>query len=331
MRWATYRSKNPMDSIERVGLVEEDVIFGMKPGIRLVDLFGDDGSKLREAGEKVRRSPDEVRALKDAILLSPIPHPPTVRDFVSFEQHHRTGIQTIGQAWDDSYYELPSFYFTNANAMFGSDQAIRFAGNTKKQDFELEICAVIGREGIDLDPDEAESYIAGYCIFNDWSARDIQADEMARIPIGPAKGKDSAMSMGPYLVTPDELEDRRQGHGFDLAMKSWINGKPYTTDANWSSIYWSFGEMLSYASRNAWLAPGDVLAAGTVSTGCVLELGSLHGWDKYPWLKEGDEVVLEIERLGQLRNRVTFADPPKPIRNRISGGRVDQEMRPQRT
>jgi 2-keto-4-pentenoate hydratase/2-oxohepta-3-ene-1,7-dioic acid hydratase in catechol pathway len=142
------------------------------------------------------------------------------------------------------------------------------------------------------------------------------ADELARAPMGPAKGKDAGMGLGPFLVTPDEIESARKNKGFDLKMTAWVNGRQYGV-GNWANVDWSFGQLLSYASRNVWLRPGDVIAAGTVGKGCILELGAKHGHDTYPWLKPGDEVVVEIERLGRLRNtlkagKMPAALPPLP-------------------
>lgn len=313
MRWATFRAKDSHSTIDRVGLVEGDKVYALEAGIRLIDLLGDDGASLREAGERARKAPAEVFTLDRVQLRPPIPNPPSIRDFSSFYEHHAAGIRAIGQKWDDTWYEAPIFYFTNPNAMVAHDEPVRIPYNTEKMDYELEFCAIIGREGIDLDPATAEEYVAGYCIFNDWSARDLQRDEMKRAPIGPAKGKDSANGLGPYLVTPDELADRRKGNAFDLTMTASVNGREYSR-GNLSTVYWTFGQMIAYASRNTRLVPGDIICSGTVGTGCILEQSTTHGSDKYPWLKEGDEVVLEIERLGQLRNRIIVGAPPKPLK-----------------
>jgi 2-keto-4-pentenoate hydratase/2-oxohepta-3-ene-1,7-dioic acid hydratase in catechol pathway len=318
MKWATYRSNEPGDLSDRVGLVVDEQIFGLDPGVRLVDLLGD----LPTAAEKAKRAPAEVRALSQARLRPPIPQPPTIRDFSSFQEHHQAGIQAIGQKWDDAWFEVPFFYFSNPSTMLGDGDVFAKPPNSNAMDYELEMCAIIGKEGIDIDPAEADSYIAGYTIFNDWSARDLQRDEMARAPVGPAKGKDTANSMGPYLVTPDEIEDRRKGNGYDLAMKSYVNGKLYT-EGTWGTIYWSMAEHIAYASRNTRLLPGDVLCTGTCGTGCVLELSLRPGGkEAYPWLKEGDELVLEVEGIGRLRNRIGSGQPPHPIRGRINGSRV---------
>jgi 2-keto-4-pentenoate hydratase/2-oxohepta-3-ene-1,7-dioic acid hydratase in catechol pathway len=318
MRWVTFATNEDQ---ARTGIIVDDVIFAAQPGVRLVDLLGGGSDQLASTGDELRRRGQNTFRLADVRLLPPVPQPPSIRDFVSFEEHHRSGIASVGQQWDDAYYDMPAFYFTNPNSVHGDKEVVHIPNYTKAQDFELEIGCIIGREGRDLDPVEAEDYIAGYCIFNDWSARDIQADEMKRIPVGPAKGKDFAMSAGPCLVTPDELEDVRKGHGFDLAMRATVNGREYSS-GNWSSVYWSFGEMLAHASRGARLVPGDLLASGTVGTGCILEQSATHGVDKYPWLKPGDVVTLEIERLGSLTNTIALAPAAKPIRGKVAGSRT---------
>jgi len=219
----------------------------------------------------------------------------------------------LGVTLKPDWFDAPVFYFTSPNNLFGDGDAVRVHGDTEQMDYELEICAVIGLGGMDIEPSDAHRHIAGYTIFNDWSARDLQAAEMRRIPVGPGKGKDAATSMGPFLVTPDELEDATAGYGFDLKMRAQVNGAEYSA-GNLSSIGWSFPEMIAFASRGSPLVPGDVIGSGTVGTGCILELSGSHGIDRYPWLKEGDEVVLEIERLGRLRNTVVWNKPPVPLR-----------------
>ena len=197
------------------------------------------------------------------------------------------------------WYEFPVFYFSNPHAIYGPEANIPYPKRTQKLDFELEVAAVIGKSGKDIPVDEAEQYIAGYTIMNDWSARDIQAQEM-KVGLGPAKGKDFATSLGPWLVTPDELEDRRSGKGYDLAMVARRNGVEISR-GNWNTIYYSFAEMIARASEDTMLYPGDVIGSGTVGTGCILELGpeTVGGW-----LQPGDVIELEIERLGVLRNTI---------------------------
>lgn len=152
----------------------------------------------------------------------------------------------------------------------------------------------------------------------DFTARDIQAREM-RLLLGPAKGKDTATSCGPYLVTPDEIEPYRSGRGFDLGAVVWVNGTRYSS-GNLNSMYWSFAELVSYASRGTQVVPGDIIGSGTVGGGCIMELSQLHGAGPYPWLKPGDEVVIEIEALGRLNHRVVAGPPLHPLRPKVAAG-----------
>ncbi|HXF56003.1 MAG TPA: fumarylacetoacetate hydrolase family protein [Actinomycetota bacterium] len=309
MRWATFRVGG---GGERVGLLQGDRVHALEPGVRLVDLLGDGGDRLRAAGERALLEPFEVLGLEEVRLLPPVPRPPSIRDFYAFEQHVRTARQRRGLEMDPGWYELPVFYFSNPAAVMGPGDDVPMAPGSTEVDYELEVAAVVGREGSNLDPAEAESYIAGFCVMNDWSARDLQRREM-KLSLGPAKGKDFATSLGPVLVTPDELEPYRRGRAYDLEMTASVNGREYSR-GNLADIYWSFGEMLAYASRGTRVVPGDVIGSGTCGTGCILELSLVHGEERYPWLKPGDEVVLEVEQLGRLANRVVAGPPVKPLR-----------------
>lgn len=178
-------------------------------------------------------------------------------------------------------------------------------------DYELEVAAVIGRPGGDLDPATAEAHIAGYTILADWSARDLQKVEMG-VGLGPAKGKDGATTLGPYLVTPDELADARSGKGYALSMSAHVNDREYSR-GDWSSLYWSFGQLLAYASRGTTLRAGDVIGSGTVGSGCILERQATHGPQEYPWLQPGDRVRLAVERLGEFTVDVVPGAAPVPL------------------
>ncbi|MBO8171412.1 MAG: fumarylacetoacetate hydrolase family protein [Bacillaceae bacterium] len=228
----------------------------------------------------------------------PIPNPPTFRDFYAFEEHVKNARGRRGLDVVPEWYRFPVFYFSNPRTLRGPDEDVVIPFYTEKMDYELEMACVIGKSGINIPVEEARQHIAGYMILNDWSARDVQAEEM-KVGLGPAKGKDFATSIGPYLVTPDELEDRRRGERFDLSMTARINGELYS-EGNFASIYFSFAEMIARASQACRLQPGDIIGSGTVGTGCILELGP----ENRPWLKVGDIVELEIERLGTLRNRL---------------------------
>jgi 2-keto-4-pentenoate hydratase/2-oxohepta-3-ene-1,7-dioic acid hydratase in catechol pathway len=237
---------------------------------------------------------DEVK------LHAPLLNPASIRDFYAFEQHVKTANQNRGRDMPSAWYEIPVFYFTNHTAIYGPDDAIPYPAGSSALDYELEVACVIGQEGRDIDAQYAEDHIFGYMIYNDWSARDIQKQEM-RVGLGPAKGKDFAQSFGPYLVTPDELADRYTGRPgvYDLAMVARVNEEERSR-GNWKDMFWSFGQMIERASSGVTLYPGDVIGSGTVGTGCLLELTRAEG----PWLQPGDVVELEIERLGVLRNRI---------------------------
>lgn len=224
----------------------------------------------------------------------------SLRDFYAFEQHVKTTNANRGRDVPEAWYKIPVFYFSNHTALYGPDDVIPYPRRSEALDYELEVACVIGKAGRDIAPEQAEDYIFGYMIFNDWSARDIQRQEMA-VGLGPAKGKDFASSFGPYLVTPDELADRHTGRPgvYDLEMIARVNGKEMSR-GNWKDLHWSFGEMIARASEGVMLQPGDVIGSGTVGTGCLLELTKAQG----PWLQPGDVVELEVERLGILRNVV---------------------------
>ena len=309
MRWVTYTHAD--DRVERAGLLVDDAVHGLVAGQSIIGLLGDDGERLAAAGEQARSNPAEVVAIDDVRVRAPIPHPPTVRDFYAFEQHVRTARQRRGLDMDPDWYELPVFYFSNPYAIVGPDDDVAIPPGSSEMDFELEVAAVVGVSGADLDPADAERHIAGYCVMNDWSARDIQRREM-KLNMGPVKGKDFATSLGPMLVTPDELV-ARQGRAYDLTMTAAVNGVEYSR-ASLADIYWSFGEMLAYASRGTRVEPGDIIGSGTCGTGCILELSLVHGSEKYPWLQPGDVVELSVERLGTLRNRVVAGAPLNPLR-----------------
>lgn len=296
MRWCRYRS--PVDDQARVGLVVGEEIHGLAGSQALFEVAGPGSSTT----EHERHEPSERLALADAHMLAPVPFPPSIRDFMAFENHVVTSTAALGGAVDPVWYQQPAFYFTNPAAVLGPYEDNRVAPGCAQWDYELEVAAVLGRGGADLSPAEAEQCIAGYTILCDWSARDLQGVEM-KVGLGPAKGKDTATSLGPFLVTPDELEDRRTGNGYALAMTATVNGAPYSS-GTWSDLYWSFGEMLAYASRGTELRAGDVIGSGTVGTGCILELSRVHGRQAYPWLQPGDEVRLEVERLGAIVSTV---------------------------
>jgi 2-keto-4-pentenoate hydratase/2-oxohepta-3-ene-1,7-dioic acid hydratase in catechol pathway len=306
MLWTTYVSRT--DGLEHPAVLSDGTLYGLRTANRLIDLLGDDGELLARSGEQALADPLDVVAEGEAQLLAPVPVPPSVRDFYAFETHVRTYREANGKEMDPDWYELPVFYFQNPAAIRSARDDIPMPPGSVKYDFELEFAAVIGRAGANLTPDEAEQHIAGYLLFCDWSARDLQAREVLHT-LGPVKAKDTATSLGPWMVTPDELEPRRSGKSFDLEMSASVNGRPYSK-GNADDLYWSFGQMISYASRGTRVQTGDVIASGTVGTGCILELSTVHSEDEYPWLKPGDEVRLEADLLGAITARIT---PPPPL------------------
>jgi len=211
-------------------------------------------------------------------LVAPVPRPPSVRDFYAFERHVQSARAQRGLEMAPEWYQLPVFYFSNPAAVSGPDDEVSFPPESSAWDYELEAAAVVG----------SGERIAGFTIMNDWSARDLQKMEMA-VGLGPAKGKDFATSLGPVLVTPDELGDLR------LEMVARVNGEERSR-GNMGDIHWSWDELAAHAARNTRLVAGDVLGSGTVGTGCILE----HGDGR--WLRPGDVVELEIEGIGVLRN-----------------------------
>jgi 2-keto-4-pentenoate hydratase/2-oxohepta-3-ene-1,7-dioic acid hydratase in catechol pathway len=227
-------------------------------------------------------------------LLAPL-EPASVRDFVAFEEH----VEGVRRSVDgsagvpDAWYDAPTFYFTNPHAIYGPDDDIPFPATSVARDFELEVAAIAG-------PGQT---IFGYTIFNDFSARDLQSREM-KVGLGPAKGKDFASSLGPWIVTADELEPYTIDGFLDLRCVAEVNGVEVGRDLL-SNMGWTFETMLAYAARDSVVRPGDVLGSGTVGNGgCLAELWGRRGRQDPPPLRDGDVVTLTVEGIGSLTNRV---------------------------
>jgi fumarylacetoacetate (FAA) hydrolase len=225
----------------------------------------------------------------------PILSPPTFRDFYAFEQHVGTMWKRRDMEIPEAWYRLPIFYFSNTSEIRGPGDPVWAPSGSAELDYELEVAALVDTPVQDLDATRGEEAIGGYTILNDWSARDLQRDETT-VRLGPAKGKDFASSIGPWLVTRDELADVQSGKGYDLAMTASVNGVELSR-GTWSSAHFSFGEMVERASADVRLRPGDLLGSGTVGTGCLLEIRD-ETLGRY--LEPGDTVTLAIERLGTL-------------------------------
>ena len=242
---------------------------------------------------------DAVANGADVAFGPPILAPPSLRDGYGFEGHVRTMWERRGGEVPEAWYRLAVFYFSNVSEIRGPDDPVWAPRGSAELDYELEVAALIDTPIRDLAPERAEEAIGGYTIFNDWSARDLQRDETT-VRLGPAKGKDFASSFGPWLITPDEVEDARSGRGYDLAMTASVNGVE-TSRGRWSDAVHGLADIAARASADASLRPGDLIGSGTVGTGCLLEVrDSTLG----RYLQPGDEVILDIERLGRLRTPV---------------------------
>src|SRR6185437_3071394 len=269
--------------------------------------------------QHIKREPDKFNSYPyhDQDILAPVPHPTSCRDGYAFRQHVASARRNRGVPMIPEFDQYPVFYFTNHNSISGPGKIKFMPDHLNKLDFELEVAIVIGKKGRNIRAAEADEYIAGYMVMNDWSARTLQSEEML-LNLGPAKGKDFATSIGPWLVTPDELDPycvkAKEGHvgnQYNLAMKAYVNDIQ-VSEGNFSNMDWTFAEIIERASYGVDLYPGDVIGSGTVATGCFLELngtGLLNNKDyKAQWLQEGDKVVMEIEHLGKLENTVKRAD-----------------------
>lgn len=296
MRFLTYES--PQGG-ERVGLLSGDEILGFPEGRTMIDVL--DAGDLHEQGERVAAAPAERVPYEDTALRAPL-QPRSIRDCTGFLQHLRTLSDATGMPVDLRYEQVPQFYFSNSAAVIGPYDEVPMAPDTVQFDFELEIAAVIGKPGANIALADAERHIAGYTLFCDWSARDLQLNEMP-LRLGPAKGKDTANTLGPVIVTPDELEPFRAAKAFDLAMSGCVNGEQLTT-GNWSTIDWGFPDMVTYAARGTRLRPGDVIGSGTVPSGCLFEHSVTTPESFAGWLEPGDVVTLAVEHLGEIRHRV---------------------------
>jgi 2-keto-4-pentenoate hydratase/2-oxohepta-3-ene-1,7-dioic acid hydratase in catechol pathway len=230
-----------------------------------------------------------VYRLLDVKLKTPVPNPRMLRDFLSFETHTANGFKRRDEPIPEAWYRVPVYYKGNPNTLIGTEEPVIWPAYSRIMDYELELACIIGKEGRNIPVEEAGSYIAGYAIMNDFSARDTQKAEML-CRLGPAKGKDFATAVGPWLVTADEVSDPR-----NMRMTAKINGELWS-DGNAGTSHWTFEQMIAHVSQDETLYPGDIFGSGTVGFGCGLELNK--------WLQAGDVVELEIEGLGVLRNQV---------------------------
>ena len=286
--------------------------------VDVTGLVGSNGHTIRDVRgllelgdspiERVREALDKDTSasrlpLSGAKLLSPIVQPPTVRDFIVFEEHASSqGTREPNEVW----YRMPVFYFSNPLCIYGPDAEIPFPSASSQFDYELEIGCVIGKEGKDVPVADAMDHIAGFTLFNDWSSRDLQVDEMA-FGLGPAKGKDTASSIGPWLVTTDEMLPYLKDGRLDLRCQVRVNGQDWLKDGSAIDAYFSFADMIERASKDSRIVPGDVIGSGTVGGGSIRE-AIRKGYEGARFLEPGDVVEHEVEVIGVLRGTLG----PKP-------------------
>lgn len=251
--------------------------------------------------------------ISDVTILAPVPNPTSCRDGYAFRQHVESARRNRNVEMIPEFDQYPIFYFTNHNAIQGPGEILCMPDHFQKLDFELEASIVIGKKGRNIKAEDADQYIAGFMIMNDMSARTLQMEEML-LSLGPAKGKDFSTVIGPWLVTPDELEQYRvspkpghTGNNYNLNMKCMVNGIQ-VSEGNLGDMDWTFAEIIERVSYGVDILPGDVIGSGTVGTGCFLELNGtglrLNKDFKPQWLQDGDVVEMEIKGLGHLKNTI---------------------------
>jgi fumarylacetoacetate (FAA) hydrolase len=280
-----------------IGTLDEVLARGLR-----VEAMGD----LVDGFGATDESDDAIYDTADLAFGSPILRPTSLRDFYAFERHVATMWSRRNQEVPEAWYRLPIFYFSNVSEIRGDGDPVWAPRDSNELDYELEIAALVDTPVRDLGAERAEEAIGGFMVMNDWSARDLQREETT-VRLGPAKGKDFATTLGPWLVTPDELADARSGKGYALAATAEVNGTELSR-GTWADIQFSFGEMIERASADVRLVPGDVLGSGTVGTGCLLEIRDESGFGRY--LQPTDSVTLKVERLGKLSSPVV--ERPRP-------------------
>jgi len=304
VRFATFNHHGA----EYCGVVTGDGLHPFDAGVDLLGLVRLGLPELLEIGARhvTRTAPLDLSEVR---LLPPL-QPPTVRDFMTYERHLEGVARGYGDSVPEAWYAEPVFYFSNPYSMIGAHDEVRIPPGCRLFDFELEVAAVVGAPGRDLTPEQAREHILGYTLFNDWSARDLQGREM-QVKLGPSKGKDSAATLGPYLVTADELEPRRNAEGFlDLELTVDVNGVEVGRDRS-ANMAWTFEELAAHASRGTVVRSGDLLGSGTCGNGgCLAELWGRNGERTPPPLQPGDIVTMTAAGIGTVSNTVILGIAP---------------------
>jgi len=313
MRFATYAQDGATanDRPARAGVVSDAGIHPLPEDVTVLGLVQAGLTAALAAGAHALGGPAVPLS---AVWLRPPVEAPSVRDFVAFEEHVEGMAAGGGGSVPTEWYQAPTFYFTNPYALIGAHDDVAVPPGCQQLDYELEVAVVVGRNGTSLSPEQAREHIFGYTVLNDWSARDLQRREMG-VRLGPAKGKDFATTLGPWLVTADELEPYRDADGFlALDLRASVNGEMTGQDLL-SNMGWPFEELISYASRGAEVRAGDVLGSGTCGNGgCLAELWGRNGKTDPPPLCPGDVVELAVEGIGTVRNRVVEGLTLPPVR-----------------
>ena len=311
MKLVTYKIKNI--KTHQIGVVKDDIVFNLNHlfgDISLVDLIQLENYQSRINGV-IHDKNISKHKLSNVTLLPPIPKPNSFRDAYAFRQHVETCRKNRGAEMIKEFDEFPVFYFSNHNSMFADKDDIELMpDHFEKLDFELEFAAIIGKKGKNILSKDADKYIAGFCVLNDISARTLQSEEM-KLNLGPAKGKDFANVIGPYLVTTDELKHKEIktpfGKKYDLEMRCYVNGD-LISSGNTKDMSWTFAEIIERASYGVEIVPGDIIGSGTVGGGCFLEInGTKKRADKNyidRWLKQGDIIKMEIDSIGNISNKI---------------------------
>lgn len=322
MKWVRYTLPGATPAEPRIGVLVDDLVHGGDDGDTLLNHLR--AGDLHEEGRRLLADPVERHPLTAATLAPPIETPPSIRDFMVFEQHVEGMGRLAGArpAVPEVWYRQPLYYFSNPAGLLGPFDDVAGPPGSEVLDFELEVAAIIAATpGLDTLSDltiaEAERCIVGYALMNDWTARDLQALEMQG-PLGPCKGKDFATSLGPWLLTADELPGLASGAGCDVTLTATIDGTVFGQD-NVANMAWSFAEMVAYASRGTRLQPGDVIGSGTCGSGCIAEIWGRRGRNGRAPLQPGSTLQLNAGPLGTQVTRIAAGTPVRqPLRDRRS-------------
>lgn len=305
MKFATYTDRA---GATHGAVLQDQLLYTVAGAASVLDLIGDGVDGLLAHGQRAIDTATPV-PVAEVRLETPL-QPPSLRDSMCFHEHI---VNCMGSV-DPLHQKFPAFYLSNHAAVHGPYDDVAISPGSEAFDYEMEVAAVIGRPGSNIRPEDAREHIVGYTMYIDWSARDLQMEEM-QVRLGPAKGKDSATTLGPVLVSADELEPLRSGLGFDVAMTVSIDGRQISA-GNWSTINWSFDDVVAYTSRGTHLRTGDVLGSGTVGKGCLFEQRALDPDGFRGWLREDEVVSFEVDLIGRMDIKVASSLP----RHRLSSG-----------